>query len=283
MTTNYHDPLLSTDAANASNINSRLSELDAAISGFQDGTNAFNQINLGTAFTVTISAGEVVALASNLKIDTEGATASDDLDTIRGGTDGMLIIVSAANAARDVVLKHGTGNIQMRNGADYTLDTADKALILVYVSGNWVDASGESYESSGARAYVNSALNIPTASSTMVAFDTEAYDTDGYWNSGDATKLVVPTNGRYLIVGNVSFPSGGGTLRFAKIFINGSTVIGSHHVAPVSGAETAVNVSALAVLNAGDYVTLQVYQDSGGNLDVQAYYTALAVERMVKL
>jgi hypothetical protein len=67
----------------------------------------------GTATALTISAG-VITLNNNSSsyvIDTEGSTSTDDLDTINGGQDGQIIFLRSANNARNVVLKHATGNI----------------------------------------------------------------------------------------------------------------------------------------------------------------------------
>jgi len=67
----------------------------------------------GSATELTILAG-VITLTNNSSsyvIDTEGAASSDDLNTINGGQDGQVIFLRSANNARNVVLKHATGNI----------------------------------------------------------------------------------------------------------------------------------------------------------------------------
>lgn len=72
-------------------------------------------------------------------VDTEGAAASDDLATITRATLGPnMIIISPANGARTVVIKHGTGNILCVNNADITLDDIHDFAILAYDgSTNW--------------------------------------------------------------------------------------------------------------------------------------------------
>jgi hypothetical protein len=75
--------------------------------------------------TITGRGGQDTAVLSNIVVDTEAAAASDDLDTINGGRDGMYLELRAANSARTIVIKNGTGNIAC--GADFSLDnTADK-------------------------------------------------------------------------------------------------------------------------------------------------------------
>jgi hypothetical protein len=67
----------------------------------------------GSATELTILAG-VITLTNNSSsytLDTEGAASSDDLDTINGGQDGQIIFLKNTANARNVVLKHATGNI----------------------------------------------------------------------------------------------------------------------------------------------------------------------------
>jgi hypothetical protein len=98
-------------------------------------------LNTGTAPTLTIAAGVIAVtnVGSSYLIDTEGASAIDDLDTINGGGDGDVIFVRNVNNARNVVLKHATGNIwnPQNLGAsnrDITLDTTSDFAFLRYDS-----------------------------------------------------------------------------------------------------------------------------------------------------
>ena len=84
-----------------------------------------------SAAELTISGGVVTRTQNVHTIDTEGDAATDDLDTISGGSDGMLLILRAEDAARTVVLKDGTGNLNL-NGSDVTLDTIEQFLLLYY-------------------------------------------------------------------------------------------------------------------------------------------------------
>ncbi|MDD5265375.1 MAG: hypothetical protein PHU43_11150, partial [Candidatus Bipolaricaulis sp.] len=75
--------------------------------------------------------------------DTEAAGASDDLATIYGGEDGMMICIRAENTARTIVIKHGTGNIEC-GGADVSLDATDQYAMLLYDAtlAKWVMVGG---------------------------------------------------------------------------------------------------------------------------------------------
>jgi hypothetical protein len=70
-------------------------------------------------------------------IDTESDAASDDLDTISGGTTDQFLIISPANASRTVVVKDGTGNITTGRG-DISLDDVDSVVVLQYDGANWL-------------------------------------------------------------------------------------------------------------------------------------------------
>lgn len=86
-----------------------------------------------TSTTYTIATGAVtLGDGSFFRIDTEGAGGTDDLDTINGFSDGRIITLRAANAARTVVVKHNTGNILTFDGTDITLDETRKLVDLIY-------------------------------------------------------------------------------------------------------------------------------------------------------
>jgi len=84
---------------------------------------------------LTISGGTVTPATrdhgGNFTIDTESGAAADDLDTVSltNIPDGALIWLHAENASRVVTLKHAdgsTGEMLMRDGADFVLDALDK-------------------------------------------------------------------------------------------------------------------------------------------------------------
>jgi|AKVG01.1.fsa_nt_gi hypothetical protein len=81
---------------------------------------------------LTISSGSITSTGVYHTVDTESDAASDDLDTITAGSDGQLLIIRPENDGRTVVIKDGTGNIQTPLGNDLTLDSTDKAAVLIY-------------------------------------------------------------------------------------------------------------------------------------------------------
>jgi len=82
---------------------------------------------------LTISGGVITVTGRNNVVDTEGDAANDDLDTINGGENGMIITLRAADSARTVTVKHLTvpaGNIQC--GTDFGLDNEADRITLQY-------------------------------------------------------------------------------------------------------------------------------------------------------
>lgn len=73
---------------------------------------------------------------SLINIDTEGAAASDDLDTITitGYVDGDIVLLRGTNAARIVTVKNGTGNIFLANSLDFLTGTLRNTITLQYRS-----------------------------------------------------------------------------------------------------------------------------------------------------
>ncbi|MQU91741.1 endosialidase catalytic beta-propeller domain-containing protein [Sinorhizobium meliloti] len=70
-------------------------------------------------------------------IDTEGAAATDDLDTIADADvfDGDTIVLKTSSSSRDVTIKNGTGNINA--GADRVLNSGSDQIMLMYFGGTW--------------------------------------------------------------------------------------------------------------------------------------------------
>ena len=98
-------------------------------------TNTVDIDGLPVVVERTIASGAVTCdkrADHNIILDTEGGAASDDLDTISGARAGQIVRLRTTANARDVVVKHGTGNIELVGAADFTLDMANSCLLLMY-------------------------------------------------------------------------------------------------------------------------------------------------------
>lgn len=84
------------------------------------------------ATDLTISGGVITVTQNYHRVDTESSAATDDLDTITATAEAMFLIIRPNNSARDVVIKHGTGNIKCAGDQDITLGTTNDFAILLY-------------------------------------------------------------------------------------------------------------------------------------------------------
>jgi len=88
-----------------------------------------------------IASGVITITASQHTLDTESDASTDDLDTINGGTSEQVLILSIEDDSRDVVIKHGTGNIITDTQADITLGLANDIIVLKFNGTDWLIVS----------------------------------------------------------------------------------------------------------------------------------------------
>lgn len=124
---------------------------------------ALNSLAFVASSELTIASGAVTVTSGVHRIDTEANAASDDLDTINGGTTSRLLILYAENTARTVVIRHnggGTGNIRTFTGTNITLDETYKYLLLMYDATNsvWGVISGGGGTIQGSSGAINNAI-----------------------------------------------------------------------------------------------------------------------------
>jgi hypothetical protein len=119
-----------------------IDDIDKRVSRLETQEHRHLLLNLGVPTELTIAAGVITRTRSNHTVDTQGDAATDDLDTILGGVEGDILLLRAANSARDVVIKDGTGNILMP--ADMTLDNAADIELLYFDGTNWLEITGSS-------------------------------------------------------------------------------------------------------------------------------------------
>ena len=136
-----YTPFVDPFPLSASEFNQRLTELQNQI----DGTNALDILQLTAGTELTISSGAVTVTQSVHTIDTESDAASDDLTDINGGSIGDVLIISAQNTARTVVVKHNTSKIALADGADVSLDETWKSVMLYKIGASlWIEVKSPS-------------------------------------------------------------------------------------------------------------------------------------------
>ncbi len=97
------------------------------------------QITSSFSRGLIISTGAVTVVSNIHQIDTEAAASTDDLDTINGNVPGNLLVLSAVQGDRDIVLKDGTGNLKL--AGDFTLNNTEDTIILAAVGTVWLEVS----------------------------------------------------------------------------------------------------------------------------------------------
>lgn len=101
------------------------------------------QRRIAASTELTISAGAITKTQTYHRIDTEADAATDNLDTISGGTSGDELYIRAENTARTVVVTN-SGNIYTGTGSDISLDSNEKILHFFYdgALSKWVVVGG---------------------------------------------------------------------------------------------------------------------------------------------
>lgn len=113
----------------------RLNVIDAVTTG---GINNFTGSNYYTgpfgfpdSGELTIASGAITVTGVAHTVDTEADAVSDDLDTINGGADGRIVILTTEAGGRDVTLTTA-GNISIPNATSVTLADTNESVALIY-------------------------------------------------------------------------------------------------------------------------------------------------------
>lgn len=104
---------------------------------------------------------------------------------------------------------------------------------------------------------------------TKIIFDIVEFDSDNMYDVANPSRLVVPFDGVYQIMGQVIYSlQGAAGVRSIGIMVNGSIIIGSQGITS-NGANTfGLSTGSIYKFKKGDYIEVIVYQTSGGALNV---------------
>ena len=118
----------------------------------------------------------------------------------------------------------------------------------------------------GARMISNYSQNITSAVQIPVIFSTVVYDDSNYSSSSNMSRLTVNSAGKYLVGGAVQMYLDGSVLSDLQVSlaINGVSASNIYSAnRQVSAYSGIIEVSSVVKLNAGDYVCILAFQDSG--------------------
>lgn len=117
----------------------------------------------------------------------------------------------------------------------------------------------------------DNAVSLANNINGTVVFDTISHDP---WNMTDAsnTAIVIPANGLYTVAGYANFASNATATRRVFISVNGATAFASQWFSQLGAGTANANIQSVTApairLSKGDLVSLRVFQNSGGALNV---------------
>ncbi|MBI1386716.1 MAG: DUF2793 domain-containing protein [Rhizobiales bacterium] len=126
----------------------------------------------------------------------------------------------------------------------------------------------------GALVQLSASESIPNNTFTVVPWDAEAYDTDAIWSAGNPSRLTVPSGvTKIQILGHCAWNSNATGGRAARLSKNGNSMTEysafANDSANASGVHGAPVLGPIIEVTGGDYFEIEVFQSSGGNLDLQ--------------
>lgn len=216
--------IVDTQTADASDVTTPFADVETHLENILNGVQQFDQLRLNTVSEVTIATGAITISQSYHTVDTEADAATDDLDTISGGSAGDILYITTVNDARDVTLRHAVGNILTWDGSNLALDNTRKCAELIYDGTNWrvVSVIGGS---SGADTTLSNLAAV--AINTSLISDADSTDdlgsTSTYWRNlyADTAYLTeqsapaTPATGKAVLYpktdGKIYFKNDGGT------------------------------------------------------------------------
>jgi hypothetical protein len=267
---------------------------------------------LPTATELTIASGAITVTQGLHTVDTEGDAATDNLDTINGVAANQIVYLKTANAARDVVLTNGVGNVYTPNGTSVTLSSTNQGLAAmgdgtnVFLLGAPAPSGKTVY--SGATA-AEAEITFGTASiyritgwirvltdarNIAVQFSDGTYKTASYRysatgrnDSGTGTGGASTSAAAILINGDNTIGNASGEYLGVDITVTakGSTdaiysgIRGSITTVNTSGVNITNNVSGIYTGTLADMTKMKFFSETGGSANGNITYS-LTVEEM---
>jgi hypothetical protein len=121
----------------------------------------------------------------------------------------------------------------------------------------------------GARVRRTAAQSVANNATLVVPYDTVDFNVGGVYNAAQPTRMTAPIPGRYLIVATARWQNNDQGRRTIALEVNGTAAqIARSNVSPYSAGgvnplQPEQTAQAVYKLNAGDYVEVWAYQDSG--------------------
>ena len=163
-----------------------------------------------------------------------------------------------------------------------SVSTAGKVLTTVLGKPAWIDSAQTSLpDENTAKVKLTSDTTMTTGSYATVGWTAEAWDGNTmHDNSTNNSRVVAKVAGRYLIIAMVSWESATSNETRIRRY-NSSNVLQETQTG--GGTKAVRSDTAMMTAAVNDYFTVDVIQESGGDLDLFADMSSLTVQLMVKL
>lgn len=144
----------------------------------------------------------------------------------------------------------------------------------------YVKALTDGFNFSSVQLTRNAATSINDATLTTITWTAEGYDFGGWWSSG--SNITTPASAipsgfttiGVLVIARTVFASNGTGIRRLNILKNGSN-FGQVSTSALTGDTTDLACIDVTTVASGDTVSVQVYQNSGGALNVSSTQVTL--------
>jgi hypothetical protein len=189
----------------------------------------------------------------------------------------------AGNGSKGIRVNSGATSLEAFDVPELIRDTIGTALtagsgisLTVDDAGDTITvaASASSVTAVGCRAYHSTTQSISTATLTAVVFDSEEFDTSSIHSTAvNTSRFTVPAgkSGKWQFTGNLVWAPNATGQRQALWTVNGVAQRGTSIMVVPSVTTLYQNAPTVTLnLSVGDYVQLFVYQDSGGNLNLNS-------------
>jgi len=209
--------------------------------------------------------GQVLSKASNTDLDFSWV-AQDDSNAIQNAiVDAKGDLISATAADTPARLAVGT------NGQILTADSSTATGL------KWASPTSSGF--SGVYCTGSSGQTVNATTQTILTWDTEVYDTDGYHSTSTNTgRITIPTGkaGYYLVHLNMNYAANANVSHRTLYLVKNGTIFlhGGNSSTPNSNVATNTFYSMIVNLAEGDYITAEAYLGATMNVGKDLTYPA---------